>query len=163
MNSITKPDHLDNIGGIIKLWFVPVEHIASISRPIHDYAGFILEADRVWFELYFSPQSASYSFKFKSDNKGSYYQCKIVGVIPRQDNILNTSINQLRDRAFVCKVLDANGHYRIVGTQQSPLRLVYEFDSGNKPSDRNSVGFTFFCNSRYAPFFITSQQGQQSW
>jgi len=162
MNSITKPDHLDNMGSIIKLWYIPVDDVASISRPIHDYGGITLKANKQWLEMYFSPQSASYVLKFKPGPKGSFYDSMITGIIPKHDIIHNTNVNQLRDASFICKILDANGYYRIIGTLDFPLHFSYDSDSGKKPSDRNSIGFIFFGQSKYAPFFITSQAGQGS-
>ena len=162
MNSISKPDHPDNIGSIIKLWYVPVDDVSNMSRPIHEYGGITLAANKVWLEFYFSPQSASYKLKFKSGSKGSFFDCKVTGIIPKQDQNLNNRINQLCDVAFICKVLDANGFYRIIGTKDFPLHFAFDFDSGKKPSDRNSVGFSFTCQSKYAPIFLTTQAGQQS-
>ena len=162
MNSITKPDHLDNIGSIIKLWYVPVDDVTNMSRPIHDYGGITLAANKQWLEFYFSPQSGSYKVKFKPGPKGSFFESKITGMTPRQDVNLNTSINQMCNTAFLCKILDANGSYRIIGTKDFPLRFAFDFDSGKKPADKNSVGFLFSCQSKYAPIFITSAAGQQS-
>ena len=162
MNSITKPDHLDNLGGIIKLWYIPVEDVSSISRPIHDFGGITLAANKQWLEFYFSPQSAKYDVKFKTGPKGSYFECMITGIYPKQNAANNYLINQLRDAAFVCKVLDANGVYRIVGTPDFPLKFTFDFDSGSKTADRNSIGFLFSGKSKYAPIFLTSEQGQQA-
>lgn len=162
MNSITKFDHLDNMGGIVKLWYVPISDVTSMSRPIHDYGGVTLAANKEWLEMYFSPQSASVKIKFKNGSKGSYFECKLKGVIPKHYYDLNTRINQLCDYAFICKVLDANGEYRVIGTKDFPLRFSFEFDSGKKTADRNSVAFEFAVNAKYAPIFLTGAAGQQS-
>lgn len=161
MNSITKPTHPDNIGSIIKLWFVPVNKIASITRPINNYGGISLKTGSAWYEFYFSPQSGQYKLGLKSDNQGSYYEVSITGSSPRLSPDLDLALHDLKDGAFVCKVLDANGLYRIVGSINFPLRFEYDGSSGSAPRDKNGIDFSFKIQTKYPPFFITSAAGSE--
>lgn len=162
MREIQRYNTLDNIGGIVKLWYLPVEFIQSMTRPIHAYGGITLIAGKSWFPFYFSPQSGFYKHKFTSTDKGSYYKCTIEGIFPHKDPDNDYDFLQNNNLGFVCKVLDANGYYHIVGTRDFPLRFTYDFKTGSSPGDRNSVSFSFSGDQLRAPFFLTSQDGSQT-
>jgi hypothetical protein len=159
MNSIIKPTHPDNIGSIIKLWFVPLGEIANMSRPVNDYGGITLKTGSLWHEFYFSPQSGLYKFEMKSDYKGSFFKSIISGSSPRLGPDLSIALSKLRGASFVCKILDANGFYRIVGNTDFPLNFSFDGSTGSAPGDKNGIHFSFLGFSRYAPFFITSSPG----
>lgn len=161
MKSITKPTHPDNIGSIIKLWFAPVSEIANISRPINNYGGISLKAGSDWYEFYFSPQSGQYKHELKSSNQGSYYEMSITGSSPRLSPDLDVSLIKMKDGAFVCKIFDANGFYRIVGSIDFPLKFDFDAFTGSSPQDKNGISYSFKGQSRYPPFFITSDAGSE--
>ena len=161
MNEIQKLDHLDNIGSIVKVWYIPNSHVSSMQRPIHGFGGISLLANKDWLQFYFSPESGSLTFDFKTDAKGSFFICMIKGVFPKLEVNNAYNFRQMQTLAFICKVLDANGNFYIIGTKDCPMKFSYGFASGEETADRNSVAFKFFGNTQYAPFFLTSAEGSQ--
>jgi hypothetical protein len=156
MNEILKTHLIDNVGGIIKLWYIPMSDVSYITRPIHGYGGIYLKTAKVWLEFYFTPGSGSFSLDFNSAAKGNIFETKIKGSFPKQHQGHDYSIRQMIGQPFVCKVLDANGVYRLAGTLDCPMKFAFDLDTGKKTEDRNSYEYIFSGKSKYSPYFITA-------
>lgn len=153
MRSIDK-FYIDNIGSIQKLLFIPIDHIDSMSRPIHGYGSITLKTNKQWFDLYFTPYTADYKMEFKSDHKGSFFTFNLSGSIPTNSAELNTRINFLTNHSFVVKIFDSNGFTRALGSLDFPLKFAYKATTGKSPASKNEIIFEFSGNSKYSPIML---------
>lgn len=153
MRSIDKY-YIDNIGSIAKIQFVPIDHVQSMTRPIHGVGTITLKTNKVWLDLYATPFTAEFKNEFKSDSKGSFFQFSLTGSIPAYSEELNTRINFLTNHSFVVKIYDANGFTRVIGTLDFPCRFSYKGTTGKTTASKNHVTFEFSGRSKYAPIML---------
>ncbi|QCR23090.1 hypothetical protein [Pontibacter sp. SGAir0037] len=143
MRNIT-PDIDTNIGGLDIVFFTPVENITGY--PVQD--GLVLRGDVtlkencVWYLMGYTRDTASYEQQQKTDRRGTIYELKQKGFIPRDAPELGSALYDLARRRFALMFRDRNGFLRITapGTYAT---FTHSFASGDSPADRNGYKVSF--------------------
>jgi hypothetical protein len=156
MNDINKPSSPDNLGGLERFWYIPVDDITSIGPVINGKVSITLSSGKKWYEFYASQGSINFKEAKKIDGKGETFTLKLSGFTPRDSEDLFESFMLMSKQKFACVYLDNNGNHKIVGSPREPLRFSYEFSPGKNPSNRNGYDFSFSRQTKSRSLFVSN-------
>ena len=144
-----------NFGGLLGcVRLFPASNVASVPPVVagtHVGALGLKDAFQ-YLDVWFS--SAEYSEPEKDDDQGAYFQPKLALSVPQDDPDLAASLAILRKyRYFVALYKDANGLTKLVGSPETPLRLLTNFETGNRVLDTNQHQLQFSAETTAAAGF----------
>ena len=156
MNDINIPSVPDNLGGLDKFFFIPVDDIDSIGDIINGKAIITLKAEKVWFAFYVSKGSLQFSEALKLDGKGEYFDAKLTGFTPQDSHELQAELLLMRSHRFACVYLDNNGKHKLVGSPDEPLHFSFKLKTGDTPAKRNGFDISFARKTKSMAIFLSN-------
>jgi hypothetical protein len=156
MNDINKPSPPDNLGGLERFWYIPVDDITSIGPVINGKVSVTLSSGKKWFEFYASQGSIDFKESHKIDDKGESFNLKLSGFTPRDSDDLFESFMPMMKQKFACVYLDNNGNHKIAGSPREPLRFSFKFSTGKDASGRNGYDFSFTRQTITRSLFVSN-------
>jgi hypothetical protein len=153
MNSINK--HISNLGGIAKLYLIPINQLASLSDPDSDQLCTLVISsfDSTW-EIMPIYQSIQFSEKLVSSNSGGYYEKGLAAKIPKDSPQTHSDLQSLVNRKWLVLYLDQNGAWKIVGSPEFPLRFSFSVNPGTGIPDLNHFEISLSGSSPFSSVFI---------
>jgi len=141
----------DNIPGVKKFEFVPVDEVASVSEPDGMEVEVTLEVGSVWLEGY-SIERLSYSEEAQETDEGVSYAVKVGGFVPGDDAELMDYFTEARTKRYLVKVTDQNDEERLVGSADVGARFSF---ARKKDNENNGYSFVFSAiHVDLPPFFV---------
>ena len=133
-----------NVGGLlagVRLW--PAGNVLRYPAPV----GCVLPALELrdpanYADLYFLPDSASYTEEPDDDAQGDYYKVKLPLLIAGDAPDVSEAVARLAGGRYLVAFLDGNGRTKLAGTKEWPLKLLVGTETGKKGTDRNALAFT---------------------
>lgn len=137
MNRIA--DIYENIGGILKLWIVPVEEVALYPEPLKNHVPFLnftAESDG-WLDLNVIDDRSGYTTEKRPSFSGDSYQHKLRAGVSKVRTEVEEALIKLDNRNVIVGIKDGNAMYKLFGTLEHPLVVSFSAQSGNQPPDLN--------------------------
>lgn len=146
----------DNIGGIEKFQFIPVDDIVFIPRDSNHIinAGIVLKQGARWSNVYMTEGSFGYKETLKKNAHGNSYNNKLVGFVPKDREDLAELFDEMEGSRYVAIYYDNNGKTKLMGSLESPLQFKADLDTKNKASGLNGHKIIFSGNSRHKSYFF---------
>jgi len=130
----------DNFGGFHEIKIIPRHWVSDINWVDPDVRSGVLSFDietygNPWFTIKCLNDTHGYTEKQKESKAGTYYECKLVGVINTVDanQIMNT--NNFRHIEFIADCTTRNGLRRLIGHPKKAMRFSADYESGFTPLD----------------------------
>ena len=148
------------VGGLlagVRLW--PAGNVRTYGEPV----GGVLPAlelydNENYADLYFLPDSASYTEDPDDDAQGELYKVKLPLLVLGDAPDVSEAAGRLAGGRYLVAFLDGNGRAKLAGTPEWPMRLSIGTETGRKPTDRNAVAFTFTGKLPVrAPFYLEQE------
>ena len=154
MNDILKPSG-DNIGGLQKLEFIPINDIENISSPIDGKVDEpVLKENKRWYDCYFSPGSLGFNETKKLTDNGTQYSTELNPFIPRDTPEISSVLREMDGHLFLIKYRDNNGYLKLVGDLDVGLHFESLLNTGSAAADRNGHQLKFFALTSHKAWFI---------
>lgn len=156
MDNWTSIDNLENMGGILSVYYTPTFNIDNFPTPVNSLIDSYIETVSDPFSKAISTKrDAKLSESSKNMSAGRLYSYEFRGFYPRQDPSVIAILNKNASIPMIAKVKDANGYVRILGTPENPARMfLADGTTGQKPIDRNGIGWMIsWQNHDPAPFY----------
>lgn len=155
-SNINRLDAQDNIGGGHYFLFIPPDHIASDPEVIDNNIpnAITLEAGKSWYKAEFSQMILKFLEPEKL-TKGNHTTIPTLnGSVPK-DNLQNLNILfSMAKKGLVVLYYNNNGEARMIGSKESPARLVRKTNHGDE-SQKNASAFSISATAGQggAPFY----------
>ena len=141
--SIPPPSGI-NVGGLlagVRLW--PVANVRVYPEAVACVLPALALFDpENYADLYFLPESASFTEDGDDDVQGDFYKVKLPLLIAGDAPDVSEAVARLAGGRYLVAFIDGNGRTKLAGTPEWPLRLSIGTETGRKPTDRNAVAFT---------------------
>jgi hypothetical protein len=124
-----------SVGGILELYLQHFWHFSSLN-PVTFKNG----AD--WDEMEFLPESASCKDSASRVDNGTEYSYSLVFGFNKQSENLYNAFARYIGQTGIVKFTDHNGLTRILGTLKNRVTVKQDGDTGNNPTDMNSLKLT---------------------
>ncbi len=154
--SFETPDIADNIGGCHEFSLIPSDDVTSLGiiPSTNMVKSISLKPGKTMFKGYASFRSLSFSQNLQENDSGKYFSTQISGFYPKLSPKIISIFQRLQSLDLIVKVTDNNNQVRVVGTPINPLRFSFSQSTGNNPSQRNGISFSFSGNLMFeSPFF----------
>jgi hypothetical protein len=153
MGTTTAP--LDNMGGIQKIYLIPVSIIESFAdiynQQIHDFT--ITEGYAYSF-LYVIKETIKFSQEKKSGADGDYYETKLEAFSPADRTELQSLIENIEANQYLVIYQDNNNYFKVIGSPDEPVNISADLDAGQIESGMNGYKITFERKLRFRSPFI---------
>jgi hypothetical protein len=152
MNDINK--HCDdNLGGVYLLRFIPKTDVSSIALPIKGRVcePVVLNAGACWYEFYGTEGTKNLKEDQQPSEHGDFFKLKLSGSTPKIRTSISDTLNEMKDKEFIIDCIDNNGHRRLLGTINEPLRFQFTSDTGNSAPNKNAYTFEFYGDVSKSP------------
>lgn len=145
MKDINRP-LFENLGGIIKFNFVPIEHVDSIDIPIK---GIItqpvsLASGKQWFSGYGTLGSISFTETPEKTNAGELFKRVFTAFCPKDDEEIDTLFNEMRNMQFLLDYTDSNGLRKLIGSIDEPLKFSASLNTKSQMQELAGHSISFF-------------------
>ncbi|UOQ96628.1 hypothetical protein MUN81_15435 [Hymenobacter sp. 5317J-9] len=138
------PDDCVNVGGLlagVRLW--PAANVRVYAEPVASILPALELRDPAdYADLYFLPDSASYTEEPDEDAQGDFYKVKLPLLIAADAPDVSEAVARLAGGRYLVAFLDGNGRTKLAGTPEWPLKLLIGTETGRKGTDRNALSFT---------------------
>jgi len=134
----------NNIGGIARLYAVPIELLTAIvpSSTPGAYAITLSSTEEVY-DISAISESIQATEEPKPSSAGYYFEHQIRATIAKDTPELSLALLDLYGRRLVIIYRDQNDRYKLVGTMTEAMRLGYRKDTGAKISDLQQAPLVF--------------------
>ena len=145
------------VGGLlagVRLW--PAGNVRTYGEPV----GGVLPAlelydNENYADLYFLPDSASYTEDPDDDAQGELYKVKLPLLVLGDAPDVSEAAGRLAGGRYLVAFLDGNGRAKLAGTKEQPLKLAIATETGRRATDRNALTFTLAgVLPERAPFYL---------
>ena len=137
----------DNIGGVALIFAIPVSAFIRVKKDYVSGLSYVSVSSKD--DIIQIPVINDSSFSFiesqSLESGGDMYAVKISGVIPRID-ISDDIRRELERGEWMVMHADANGSFRISGSEDVPLIFSSSRSTGGSPSSLNGNSFSFSGN-----------------
>ena len=146
MKQLFKPS--ENLGGLLKIWLILPEEVSfSIDTlTINSLDNLV--------ELYCSPESMSLAETEEKNFFGSSFNVSIQGTIPKNTHESQLITSQLTRYSWLAILLDQNEQFRLAGTNEIPLHLSLDHQTGKEISELASSIVNIYGKQLAATVFI---------
>ena len=96
------------------------------------------------------PNSCSYKEVQKEGKAGTYFECKLTGVITKETAANNLLMDFMRDYEYIVLLNDRNGNIKIIGNPWKGMRFSSDLDLGIDAKDENRylISLDYTCETR---------------
>jgi hypothetical protein len=147
----------DNLGGILKLWLVFYNNLASDSEDastgIHTIT--FTDNDKIWL-IECSDESLQFSEDENTNFGSPVYKTSLSAFIPNDTPVLKKQLDELTSRPWILILKNQEGYYKKVGSEDCPLRMVRNFDIPKQVSDRKGYTISFKGDTFFPSVFINN-------
>jgi hypothetical protein len=144
----------DNLGGIVKFKFIPVDDVESIDIAIEHIitTPVVLKENKRWFDAYATLGTMQYTEVQEKTPSGDIFKCQLVAAIPKDWADISDQLNKMRNQRFIVDYTDSNGLRKLVGSIDEPLFFKSELNTKNEAAARNEHIITFFGESSHKAY-----------
>lgn len=147
MKNFPKPT--DTIGGIEKIWFIPVDDIAALGDVIlNELQNITFASGKEWLTLYGTFKSKEFSEQKKETKYGIRFERSLQLFYPGYSVGVIQQLEEMKCNRFLVAYKDNNGLYKIAGTLENPLNFTYKLSTGKSGSDAQGIEMEFYGNFR---------------
>lgn len=145
MNDINKPCD-DNLGGLFLFNFIPVTEVQSIAEPIDSRVLEPVTTTTIgrWYECYASEGTMKFIEDLQQSDQGDFHKAKLSAFIPKDRTDIADQFEKMRNKDFIIDYIDNNGHRKLIGTLDYPLRFTYSLDTGATVPNKNGHTIEFY-------------------
>ncbi len=146
----------DNVGGLERIFYVPVEDLDTIPLPASSNIiteNILLKTGKKWYYAEFSLDSMGFSCDGSPNKNGVLYKNKLQALASKSNPSLTAWVSDLDNRHFVLLVKANNGEYTLVGDQENYLTFKSGLDTGTAFNNRNQVAVTWSGESTHPAWF----------
>jgi hypothetical protein len=142
MKSISRQK--DNIGGIARLYAVPIGLLTSLATSATPgvYAITLSSTDEVY-DISAISETIEASEEEKTSAAGYYYEHQIRATIAKDTPELMLALDDLTGERLVMIFKDYNGRFKLVGSLTESIRISTKTDTGAKVSDLQKAELVF--------------------
>jgi hypothetical protein len=136
----------NNIGGVIRFNFIPVQDVQSIALPINHKVlePLELKEGKRWYCAYATIGTMAYSEEQSDNDNGNIYKPKFIAICPQDNEEMTDTLNAMRNQRFIIDYTDANGLRKLVGTIEEPLFFTSTLSTKNDVKGRNEHAISFY-------------------
>ena len=137
----------DNFGGVDRFWFTPESAVDFVD----EFGQVVLKGAAVWYLGKATKYTLDFNCPAKEKRGGTLYEPRLTGLISRVTPELKKVLRQMNGNRFILIYKDKNGYlFQVGGPEQA---LIFEFDefTGDNPSSKNGVRFSFKGTVRQEP------------
>jgi hypothetical protein len=147
-----------NSGGLVTLWFIPVEDTVSIPDPIYHIVAdpVTLGSGKAFFSIDITEDTFNFSEKEVKTDDGKTFEVNISGFIAGDTNLMVDGFDDMSDRRHIVIAKDSNGYSRIVGTIGNGLFFKHDFDTQTSSNGRKGTQITFYGTFDFRQYFYQS-------
>lgn len=145
--------HLDNFGGVDRFWFTPEASVKDVD----ENGMVILHDDAVWYIGKATKYSLDFSSPAKERRGGTLYEPRLTGLISRWTPELGEVLKTMSGNRYILIYKDKNGYLNQVGTIEQGLTFEFTNATGDTPSSKNGVRFTFSGTVRQDTLFFNRE------
>lgn len=149
MGAINKFSGVKNMGGVNALQFVIASRVESIPEPnrIVLSGPIIFKDGYSWEDLYFTKGTCFFKIESSDTNNGPLSTIQIEGNFPKLTPVIEDSlIDIVNDPRIIIRFLDNNRYWRIAGTKELPLKVVFDSTTGKNGKEKNGTNFSITGN-----------------
>jgi hypothetical protein len=173
-DDIDDPDGSDNMGGIkttiyytdaanITTWPVPSENPSAPEDSVNLSGNFELATGKKWHSVYVTQDTGGVEDMIQGDRDGKSFINKLTFFTPGNKPKLLGLIKQLLNANTVWLVPDAQGQYRVVGSEDFPAKMdEATITTGQTTEDRRGATMTFSNASRHPAGIYTGSVDEYS-
>lgn len=145
----------DNIGGLLRLNFIPVSDIESIDEPYEHRITVPVELkeNKRWFSLYATLGTMSFTESGSKTSDGELFDKKITATCPKDRADISALFNEMRNEQFVIDYTDTNGERKLVGSLEEPLQFSSNLNTKEGIEGRNEHVISFFGVGTHKSYF----------
>jgi hypothetical protein len=156
ITSFPTPDP-ENIGGCQMFWFIPSNQVMHLpvtaQRKI--LSPIVLKANAAFLLGYATEKTLFFDEKPQENDAGDYYMTEVGGFFPKMTPGTLALFSSMRKQRFIVVVEDNNGHKRVAGSLDNPMKFSFDASTGDNPKSRNGYRFMFKCQSIHeSPFLL---------
>lgn len=142
MKTVSKSTN--NIGGIARLYAVPIEVLTAVVQSATPgvYTVTLSSTDEVY-DISAIAESISASEEAKQSGAGWYLEQQIRATMAKDTPELVLAMEELTGKRLIMIYRDQNDRYKLVGSQTESIRLNTKSDSGKKIADLQKSEFLF--------------------
>jgi len=151
--NLNKSKDFSNLGGILPIYFIPVEEISYMDDIINGLVNDIHYKNSEFIPYYIDiiSEKGKFSENQVSRSKFDYN----ISVKYSKDEILTRNIlEKIDNKKLVIQVPDSNGNYRIIGSLENPVYIRSILDKGTSVSNINAYDLIIKWSSKYRSPFI---------
>jgi len=144
----------DNIGGIIRFNFIPVQDVQSISTPLNNKVLEPIEVKEYkrWYCAYATRGTMGYTEEQTDTPNGNIFKRKFVAVCPQDSDEMCDTLNLMRNQRFILDYTDANGLRKLVGTIDEPLFFTSTLNTKTDMNGRNEHAISFYGDASHKAY-----------
>lgn len=159
MDNIVK-NSADNIGGLVTLFFIPVEDVLStIIEPIDGVVlnPVLLKPSKNWFSAEIVQESLGYTETQVRGNDGNKISSAVSGFVAGNSSRLTSLFNEMIEKRYMVLAQDPDYKLALLGTPDNGLFFQCNFDSKDKFSGRKGYGISFYTDScSFSPYYLST-------
>lgn len=145
MNDIKRPSG-DNLGGLIKFKFVPMNDVQSIDTAINGKVTteVTLKEGAQWYCGYCTLGTMGFTEPSAKSPNGEVFQAAFTGVCPQDKEENNDLFNEMRNQKFIIDITDSNGLRKLVGGIDAGLFFSSSLNTQTDMAGRNAHAISFY-------------------
>jgi hypothetical protein len=133
MNSFVFTDGILNVSGLLKLEFIPVQHVVLIADDVDSIVipAITILAGKAWLTGEFTVGKLEYGDEGKLSASGFYHEQEASGFHPYLSATKTNNFRNMQNNKFVVLAHDTSGFNRIIGSLESPCDFTFKETTGN--------------------------------
>jgi hypothetical protein len=144
----------DNVGGIIRFNFIPVQDVDSIVMPVNNKVLEPLEVKegKRWYCAYATLGTIGYTEEQSDTDNGGIFKRKFTAICPQDNDEMTDTLNAMRNQRFIIDYMDANGLRKLVGTIEEPLFFTSTLNTKTDMRGRNEHVISFYGDASHKAY-----------
>ena len=146
LQSIGRLSGIDNIGGIITLQVMRASEVASMGDPIDGviYGDITMKPGKASVTWAVTLETARTQSKSRNSREGAIKENQLPFIIPKDRATIKVMLDQAEEDEFIVTFTDTNGTKKVFGTLTTPVKFIFDHDSGAKFDSLNAYECRFY-------------------
>lgn len=146
LRTIRRLSATDNLGGIISLQVARAADVISMPEPINGTITDDIEfkAGTGFVQWDCTHETARMRSRSNASREGAVKSNELPFLIPKDQQAVKQQLDQAEDDEFIVLYKDANGRQCLFGTPETPVRFLFDHESGESFGSLNMYSARFY-------------------
>lgn len=151
-----------NPGGVIEVFVVRLDHVDNIPYPIAHVitSDITFHPQGKWERWEFTPDTAGFKEIEKSGRSGESYNQELRLFIAQDRPEVADQFQNMTGGRYLALYGLPLGEHKLVGSKESPLRVMVDLETGSQATDRPGYTVRFLGQSTHKAYFYEGLIGQ---